>query len=223
MAAEIVPDEFLLYPFLVLAKLAYEARENGLPAGKELSRVGRIEEALLEALRPHRAIDLGHITGNRVLVAAFAVGQPPPSSLTVKLGWLQKETIVLECKSDPTFSWYLSEMMPSEIEKEISISRMLLQKLVEMGDILERPRPVDFSVIFPTPETREAFLAVVLANGYRIGQPNWTSKGEELFWCEIVKETAIVPTTIAAHCVYLRKTAREHGGEFDGWATTVEN
>ena len=43
------------------------------------------------------------------------------------------------------------------------------------------------------------------------------------FWCELCKETSIEPEVLFAKTAYLRRIAKQHGGEFDGCQTPVKS
>lgn len=216
------PEERPNLPFQVTARLPYQAKDNGLPVNDELNRVARIEDQLVEALKPLGGLHLGHITSAGAMLVAFRMPEKAPVEITVKTGLLRKEQVELISRHDPEWVWYETEMAPDEIESEMGRNQQLLITLQEHGDQHQKPRPVDFGAFFPTADARSAFLAAIHADGYRLTPVGiWEPEGTNSFWCEVVIETDVQPRSIATRCAYLRRQARQQGGDFDGWATPI--
>lgn len=216
------PVDFSRYPFHVTVNLPYQAQSNGLPAGKELQRVGNLEEKLGEALGS-AVIHLGHVTGRGRLRVAFRSRTAAPAELKVKTGFLKTEMIPIHSAHDPEGMIYKREMRPEGHEIELCLNHELLDVLEREGDQSHTPRWVDFSAQFPSCEARAAFVEAVVAEGFIVTDRGlWEDQGRPIeYWCEVKRETSVEADTIGRFTMFLRAEAARHQGEFDGWACPV--
>lgn len=210
-------------PNLLIARLPYKERPNGLPAGNELNRVGRLEEALSVSLVQKGAVHVGHFTGGGQMVAAWYGPTGIPTTHWVRTGLLSRQEIVLESRADGAWLWYDNELSLSPYEHEASRNCALLEKLSQMGDVASRVRPVDFTFFFDEEAQRQVMLSELLAEGFRIGEEGcWTSDGHsQPYGMTVCLDTSIEEETIARICASLRVRAEGHQADFDGWATPL--
>jgi hypothetical protein len=221
--AELEPSRYRKSEFLVYADLPYRALPNGLPLGNELDRVAKLEDKLISALVGAGFLHLGHITHKSVYRAVFRSTTKAPETIGVRASLFKEAQIRLESSHDPHWQWVEQEMIPTPLEKEISVSRALLTTLEKHGDRAEAVRPVDFAAWFPTETDRTSFIESIALNGYAKTDPGtWEPDAQpRQYWCEVKKETSIEASTIAKHCACLREQASIWNGEFDGWQTPI--
>jgi hypothetical protein len=216
----IQPDERSRFTWVGTASLAYEPQDFGLPKDGELTRIGKIEDQLIEALERSGSIFVGHVTGSNHMRVMFYAAVRGPQSLQVKTGLLKKEEVALEWRHDPDWTLYEFELKPTAEEAMMDRFRNLWYRLYELGDNPDLPRQVDFAFIFSTEEARSAFLAEAHEAGYTSEDESSPGKDGQ-FWCELNKTTPIAPEVLVHDCVRLDDLAVKHGGEFDGWACHV--
>jgi len=162
--------------------LPYHAQENGLPVGGELQRVGKIEDALERALGAG-AIWIGHVTGLARQRVFFYSSTPVNGPIEVKVGLFKKESFVPDCRHDPDWTLFNSELEPLATELEDSQNMGVVRALKEAGDDVTLPRVVDFAAWFHSAAKRSEFVEAMKAEGYSFGEKAfWEPDGQ--FWCE---------------------------------------
>jgi hypothetical protein len=218
--AEAGPDERKSLPYLVLARMRVEAREDGLPADGELSRTGKIEDRVAPALKDINALHLGHICGAGYITAALAAKSSAPEFITVKTGLLKKETVALESRHDPEWSWFAQEMEPTPVEYEMSQNIGLHQTLSEYGNDPSKERPVDFACFLPTEAARDRFVEESSQKGFRLGEEGVWSNDQKHF-VQVTCDMNTEQEAIGEKCADLRASAKNLGGDLDGWACPV--
>lgn len=208
--------------YAIVARLSFQARQDGLPVQGELQRVHHLEDEIEKSLRSIEATWLGHVTYNGTLLVLYYAPKPAPSSISVKAGFLKKEQISLESRHDPSWTVYEVEMEPTEIELELMHFAQLYSALAKHGDDHSLEREVDFSAKFSSEEERSHFLTDVLNQGFTIRpeEATWEPTPDS-FWCQFVLNTQIIPEILMPQTLLVRKMAAKHGGEFDGWACHV--
>lgn len=210
------------HPYCLSFTLPFSKREDGLPAGQELSRVSRLEDQVCEALTDANSsvIQVGHVTGNGVMRVFIYSDSAHQGLISVKTGLFKKEAIPIESRKDASWAVYELELEPTPMEREISTIQPVLDQLIKAGDVPSKPRVVDFAAKFPSHEKRSAFLEIVGEEGFTTTEKQlWEVAGQ--YWCELNKTTAVESETIAGHNAYLRQSAEGCGGEFDGWGCPI--
>ena len=210
-------------PNLLLARLPYRERPNGLPEGDELNRVSRMEDALNVVLVQVGAVHAGHLTGGGQMVAAWYGPSDAPKVVKIRTGLLTRKEVVLDCRSNADWLWYENELALTPLEYESNHNRDLLHKLSEMGDVSQKVRSVDFTFFFNEEARRQAMLDELLTLGYSLGVEGcWTAEGHsQPYGMTVCLETSIEDERIAQLCASLRTCAERHDADFDGWATPV--
>lgn len=223
VAVDVDPEERRKRPVAVVLDLPYEPRPDGLPLPGELDKTNRLEDAVENLLSPLGGLSVGHVTGQGRVRAVFYMPSRDLPPLAVKAGLFKKVVLTPDLRDDPEWSVYETVLAPNPTERQISRDRVLLQTLARHGDLHERPRPVDFTLFFPTAAGRDLLMPIAVGEGWRLAEEGtWeTDTGE--YGVQLTKDTPVLPDVIAAECVRLQELAEPHGGEFDGWACPVVN
>ena len=220
--AEITNEERQQFPYVLLIDLPYRALDNELPARGELDRVVAIEEKLIATLGKD-VLHLGHITFQGKMKVAFASSQEVPPSLTVKTGFLKKQTYTVEARKDPSWAWFEYNMQLTPLEIEAARLRQIIQALTSHGDVPSKAREVEFFSYFPSRELAEKFVESVKPEGFQL-EPSGIHCGDHEkrpYSAVLLKTTTVESDTLANTYVYLRKQAAEFDGEFDGCGCNV--
>ena len=145
------------------------------------------------------------------------------SAVTVKTGLLSRQTVDLESRLDPDWLWFDNELALTPLEYEVNRNRPLLQKLGEMGDVAETPRPVDFTFYFEDDSSRQAMLRELGTQGFALNDEGcWmVSDDPRPYRFSVFLITSIKEEKIAQICGDLRDCAERHRADFDGWATPL--
>ena len=113
----------------------------------------------------------------------------------------------------------VSKLTVEEREKRIALDKQVVEQLQKAGDKLEKPRNIDHWIYFPKDKTPDAFVVWAKKDGYAVEGPTPTDKGE----LKVKLSHTGVPKLeeISKHTLKLKETAKEYGGDYDGWETVV--
>lgn len=202
------------HPVCLSISLTYGSA--GLPEGKDSDRIDRIEDAVMDQLGSKGVLFAGHVLSAGKGRLIFYARGPVATKVTVKHGFLKKEEVRMEARSDADWSVYRTELEPHVDQTTPWMTLMLLDQLQRAGDRWEVPREVDFMAEFSTAFERDAFVGAAVALGYSAGQ-NEDEPGS--FLAALTRVTAVEPKTLVPLLDALEELAHTHNGELDGWAS----
>jgi hypothetical protein len=123
-------------------------------------------------------------------------------------------------RRDAEWSYYREFLYPNEERRRWMRNRRAVDALRERSDPLDTPRRVVHFAFFGRAADRQRFAAAVNAMGFTCEES--TRAGKELsFAVRIQREDAIGLEAIHPLTDELAALARECGGVYDGWETTV--
>jgi regulator of RNase E activity RraB len=202
-----------------------QPRPDGLSSSTEAPVLFKIEDRLNEQMRSQFAAILsGRITteGRREFYFYGEHKDGLEDCVASALGALDDYQFDCGSQQDATWNQYLSVLYPSEEELQKMKNRDVLDVLDREGDIHSAVREVSHWVYFQTLDQRDLFLKEAIQQGYREG--NHLSGSHELrpFGITIHRDQAVTSDLIDEAVIELFRLANHHGGEYDGWETSVE-
>lgn len=122
-------------------------------------------------------------------------------------------------RQDPSWRYYEQFLLPNAERRQWISNRRVVEALKSQGDTLERTRRVDHWIYFETAEGRNAFVAAVRLCGFATVDQvdDGADITAQVFRSEVVELDAIHSTVMR-----LDTLAKAHGGDYDGWETSVE-
>ncbi|MCC7230858.1 MAG: DUF695 domain-containing protein [Fimbriimonadaceae bacterium] len=221
-SAPVTNSDRVGHPFAITFVLSYPALPNGMPNSSDLAHLGKIEDRLVSELATERSIHIGHITGAGKMIVVFYANQKIEAPVSVKTGLFKKEAFTPDCRHDPDWTYFETTFEPTISERETYLNKPLLEILAKHGDDHAKPRPVDFAARFPVEQQRSDFVALMISEGFNMGeQGTWEPVPGE-FWCELRKSMTVENDAIGQVTGMLRERASSFGGEFDSWCCAVE-
>lgn len=221
--AMVAKSERATHPNAVVFVLRYPALHSGMPTSSDLAHLNKIEDRLIEELSKRNAIHIGHITGCGTMNVAFYANQKIEGPVTVKTGLFKKEDFQPDCRHDPEWTYYETMFEPTMIERESYLNEPVLENLAKHGDDHAKPRLVDFAARFPVEQRRSDFVALMMTEGFTMGEHGLWEPEPSDYWCELQKSMPVELDTICQVTGMLRERAASFGGEFDGWGCPVAN
>lgn len=210
-------------PWLLTVRLPLRSpRPDGLPDGTEEAALGPWEERLLIALAAScDAVHVGRLQtdGARELFfyapaadgfeAAVDALAPAPAGYASSL----------QADHDPGWRQYREFLYPGRAYRRWIEDRRIVDVLVDEGDPLDRPRPVDHWAYFPTAAQRDAFAAAAEAQGFA-WRPTQVD-AEAAPGAHLTRDDPVHLAHIHGVSSTLVRLAEAHGGEYDGWETPI--
>lgn len=217
------PDLFTGRPFVAVGEISYPPAAKGLPDGREMDRLNRIEEAIMNQMAPYNGVSLGHTSGAGVYRMYFQLAENWPSSpLVIKMGIFKSHTQTLTVYSDPAGETYAQHLKATPLEIESTRNRFVLDQLQAAGDPLEEPRNVRFAFVFSSLENRAKLRLWAEATGLTANEnAEWTDE-EGRLWLVVERVQRLDPDPLAVWTSELRSVADSHGGTLDGWESEVK-
>jgi hypothetical protein len=215
----------LTFPNLLKVQLDLKVRcDNGLSADEEFEALRALEDALSALIGDLGGIYVGRITreGRRQFYCYLDAEQ---GRINLALQRLQHDTgydLIYAYVADPDMDGYWCELCPNNDERQLMADLTVIQRLRENGDDLQSPRRVDHWAYFERRESASAFSEWLRREGYAVvaeRDPDSEIRQYAVAFCHVCPPTV---HEIGSHTVVLSRKARELGGEYDGWATSIE-
>lgn len=212
-------------PFLVITGVSFRnCREDGLPTSDEFDRLYAISDATEAAVAKKTTYTLAGAFTHQCqrldyIYVADTTGLRKALTALHKANYSGYE-YYLNIKMDREWGVYREFLYPNEEILEDIRNRDVLIKLMDAGDDLSQARQVDHWLYFPTEKTRKAFTAYARKQGYTIEETG-KDQGKNPFKIRISRTDKVDPASINAQTLALKREARKHKGNYDGWETFV--
>lgn len=199
---------------------------SGFPKEEELDLFWAIENSIVEQLEKGlNAIYAGRTTtqGRKHLI--FFLYDALQSSEIIDLVKEEYPDYTIESRLEPDPEWdiYFDLLFPNMEETNSLLNQRMVNRLMRQGDDLTQARLVDHWIYFKTVEGREAFAKTARTHGFETllvaARPE---EHEYPYLVRTRKRHLIDLKNINAITSTLRGWARAHGGDYDGWETSIE-
>lgn len=196
-----------------------EPEENGLTPQKEAAVLYTIEDSIHDSLDSHYMF-VGRLTtdGKRdFLYYTDVVDGSDLKSLAAK--FLENYKYSVNCieEQEPR-AFYYEFLYPNQSERHRMTNRHLVDKLIELGDNLDKSRTVNHWIYFSSAETRNIFKVKVQKDGFQIEDQDTQDNKYSL---RISRNDFVQLHSISDVTDYLVSAAEEYNGDYDGWETKV--
>ncbi|KAB2921867.1 MAG: DUF695 domain-containing protein [Dechloromonas sp.] len=197
--------------------------ERGLPSGEEFARLNAIEDQLLEEISEKDGIQVGRVTTNGKRHFFFFTSLPENviAAMAEKLAKQHGYEILFAHEHDPERSVYWNQLFPTEEDWQVIQDLRVQNALCKEGDALATPRPIEHWAYFKTVGERERFVAL-LGNRFE-GCDLYESPDSErgIYTAKLVHTGLPDYRSMNPFTTLLNRSARECGGDYDGWETQV--
>lgn len=119
------------------------------------------------------------------------------------------------CGQNSNTQWAIEKQ--HQIDGNVSV----VENLKKNGEKFIVARDVFHYIYFKSSDDREAYLKIVLKEGYLLVAKNET-KGQFPFELQIKRSDKVTIEEVNTYTLYLWELAKKHQGEYDGWETSVE-
>ena len=216
-------DEISNFPVLCIIRIPLlSADENGMPSIDEAEEVFDIDYSIIEMLTEnHVGMYVGRVTvgGNRDFFIYCADGSKIESLCKELLEKDGKYVPEFTTQDDPDWDLYFRILYPSPMEIIQIQNNEMVEDLLESGDSLTTPRPVEHLAFFASEEGRNGFEERLNGKNYAVisKHKNQDAEDEMPFGVHFQKETSVDWEIISELTYELADLASEFGGEYEGW------
>ncbi|WP_159108030.1 DUF695 domain-containing protein [Novosphingobium sp. MBES04] len=196
-------------------------REDGLSSQQEFDTLVALEKDVAKTIGSNgRALYVGRNTssGNRDFY--FYTNDPAIEAKLIEAmeNWPSFQFQTGTCL-DREWSTYWGFLHPSPEDLQRIGNRDVIDRLLENGDHIDRPRKIDHFAVFKTPTDRDQFARYILAQGYSVSQERDASEDE--YGIEFDRTDR--PDQIDDITIDLYRNAKVSNGDYDGWGCVVED
>ncbi len=221
-----VKDDIDALPASTFLKVRAQLRapdNRGLPTRAEFEALSSLEDGLEAFVKASGGLLVGRVTvdGCRYFHAYVDAPEESVAAFVKSLGDTSGYELRYVCRPDPERAGYWQDLFPSDAEWQLIQDMKVVHQLEENGDPLTQPRRVDHWAYFEDAATRDAFSEWVQANGYEVEKTSPPSEEIPQYGVQFFHSCVPQAMKINEHTVALQAKARELGGEYDGWETSV--
>jgi len=188
--------------------------DEGMPSGSELRMVQQLDDALTR-----RAGRLGGAYIGRVLsagTARFTCYLPELPATQLSLG--EDRPVQVTVEADPEWSYALQRLAPDASQRHIVDDLGVVNALVERGDALRKPRPVDHTGYFDAEAAARSAAAELDRHGFLVSVG---AGGDRQYVLEATRTDPVDPPEVHKLTWTVRDVIERHGGQYDGWGCPV--
>lgn len=201
-------------------------RPDGFSHSDEAQTLWQIEDQVKAALIDrHNAAYAGRVTVDcqRALVFYVTSEQGIDDAVRAAMSPFPDYQFRWSGQADVEWAAYTQCLHPDEWEMNQIQTRHVLEALEKQGDLHHIPRDVDYFLYFPTSESRLAFLERAQQMGFRVLDQHLAEEPSASlpYGVHLGKRNPVDFPAILAIEEQLYVAARECGGDYDGWGTTV--
>ncbi|MBI5724524.1 MAG: DUF695 domain-containing protein [Planctomycetes bacterium] len=208
---------------LILRMQAKELRENGFPSKEDYNQAYALEDDFEKELDVSEIRFVGRITTKGAYFFYLYSSKPEShGKRVIEMAKAFGRTVSLETREDKNWSTYKEQLYPSPDAWRQITDKQILDVLKKRGDDLTKPRQIDHWLYFKSANARDAVADRLTVKGFKIVDRENPAKSGEDWGLHVCRVDSVQPQEITKLTVSLMHLAAEHGGEYDGWETSVE-
>ncbi|AZZ92360.1 DUF695 domain-containing protein [Hahella sp. KA22] len=199
------------------------ANAQGLPTSEEFAALEEIDEALFQGLDAHNAVYAGRISVNheRYFFYYMNCDEEIAAAIIRNVGRQFGYTLEFGVSAEPEKQSYWRNLYPSEDDWQVIQDLEVLQTLAKSGDQPDIQREVTHWACFPTQAQAQQFADWAAAEHYVVSRCAREEDGDR-FQVIYSHTGSMRLDDISFHTMFSNRKAHEHGGDYDGWETSVE-
>jgi regulator of RNase E activity RraB len=201
-----------------------QPREDGLASNDETDSLNSLEDCVESALTADdAALYVGRSTcdGYRDFFFYARDAENWPSAVAEAMAEFPSYKIEQGSREDEDWVLFFDFLYPSEMNWQVIQNRRVCENLDDKGDAFKKAREIDHWAYFPNKESLEAFEQTVVDLGFKVCGYTGEEEDQNEYGIHISKVDLPTFDTIDDITLPLFDLAKELGGEYDGWTTTV--
>lgn len=221
--AELAKEDFPFKNFASFRVTFKSSTEAGFPAGIEFDALNALEDQLCLGIQPSSGVQVGRITyaGHRDFAFYTDMTEDRCFSLIDSIHNKEQHEISLVHKQDQDFQHYWQSIYPTLEDWQVIKDMRVEQVLQDRGDPLTKEREITHWAMFPTVESRAAFIEnipdpVSLQELYESND-----QSDNRFVARLTHIGRPDYRSLNRITVSMARIANNLGGVYDGWETEL--
>jgi uncharacterized protein (TIGR01619 family) len=201
-----------------------ERDEDGFPTEEEDFRLNEVEDLVTECFTELNIRYVGRITtdGRREFYFYTDDFERFQTLATAAMQSAPEYRFDIDEAEDAEWTHYSTVLYPAAEDFQQIHNQNVITRLMQEGDSLSEPRPVDHFANFKTETDRETFVAAAAELGFEaVSRPEVQGEAEFPYSVGLLRVDSVDPETIDAVTFELFELAEQHHGEYDGWTSPV--
>jgi hypothetical protein len=197
--------------------------DSGMPTNEEFSALLVLEDALDEKFSAIGGIFVGRITitGHRFFYFYTNISEEKVKQIIDSVIATSGYQLSFRYKEDKTKRYYWEELYPTDEDWQVIKDLDVLDTLAKEGDIKDKAREVEHWAYFPDITPAEKFSQWAIEQKYHILYHGKDDDGIK-YLGKYTHVGTMNLEDISGHTLASFRKARELGGDYDGWETSVE-
>lgn len=198
--------------------------DRGLVSGEEEAQLGFIEDRIeMESLRYRIGSYVGKITSDNEMTFIYYLKHTFewPDVVQAAMQEFPDYSYTYGSKMDAEWEIYHKLLFPTALEWQIIHNHKVCDRLKQSGDSLQLPRAIEHKAYFETLEKRESFIGRIQSESFRVKDLTEPDENYPMPGVSFYRQDKPFYYDIDALTLHLIELTREHGGEYDGWETSV--
>lgn len=213
-------------PYLVVTGVTFSnCSADGLPVDSEFAKLHKVSDAVLETITPLTKTEIvGSFTYQCERLDYLYVADT--TNIRKKLTSLYASKFesykpYINIKQDKQWEAYREFLYPNiETQEYMSNSKVIMQ-LVQAGDKLIKPRQVDHWLYFANEKDMKSFIKYSETEKFKTESAEKIDNSNLPYQLHISRVDKVDANSIFEVTINLRKKAKEHNGNYDGWETFI--
>jgi hypothetical protein len=198
--------------------------DHGMGGAAEAEELYPMDDHFVATARAAGFLHVGRLRNHGVWQLTF-YGKPDRKE---QFGGLVREhgfggrQLAFDSQPDRDWSYYDDFLYPSAERVQWMQDRELVSVLEGHGDRLVTPRRVDHWAYFASAAQRDAYVGAARTAGFDLEDASHSEETTQPFGAQLFRTDPVELEHIHSVVMTLVDLAEEHGGEYDGWETSVE-
>jgi regulator of RNase E activity RraB len=210
---------------LKIRVLFHSPTDAGLPTNDEFRQLSALEDVLTRHVQKLGGAYVGRVTfaGARYFHCFVSFAEDTAERVLRQISAESGYKLQFVLNPDPEKKTYWEELFPTPREWQTVQDMKVLDVLKDHGDDPSVTRRIDHWLYFRDSSGRDAFNAWALGNGFVIQNLSDPEDVNGDYGIQIYHHARPELQVITSTTQLLWDSARELGGSYDGWETSVEN
>jgi uncharacterized protein (TIGR01619 family) len=197
--------------------------DQGFPSADEDDALNELEDSVTEALEGFPVRHVGRVTtdGRREFYFYTNDTQSFHEIVTKVMESASDHQFEIDEAEDPEWSHYANVLFPTPEDFQQIANQHVIARLLDSGDSLDKPRPVDHFANFASETDRATFAVAAEAIGFEIVSQREREAEDLPYSLGMLRTHAVDEDTIDHITFELFELARKHNGEYDGWGAGI--
>jgi regulator of RNase E activity RraB len=198
--------------------------ENGTGTAAEAQAFNAVEDNIVAATAPLGLRPIGRLRNHGRWQLTFMGPAVRSDAFTTAVGSSlsnAERRFETDSRPDPDWSYYRNFLFPDPERWRWMRDRGVVEQLLEHGDPLTKPRRVDHWVYFPDAAARDAFVRAAAGRNFDAVKP-FAEQEDGVYGVRLFRIDSVQLDEIHEVTMTLVELAEQHGGDYDGWETSVE-